>query len=193
MKCLFALLTDNDLLTQPYSEIARKTDISLGMVSKAINYLIDNNHIPEKKDNRRLLDRQSLTYQWLLSYNSVLRPKISMMQLSCQQNWQELELFPGELWGGEIAANKLTDYLVPEHWLLYTRLPLQQKIPQYRARPNTNGNLTVATPFWGEALEINPFATALLSTAELLVSQDSRNREVAEIINDQYLHLKQLP
>ena len=193
MKCLFALLADNDLLTQPYSEIAKKADISLGMVSKAINYLIDNKHIPKKKNNRRLLDKQSLTYQWLLSYNTVLRPKIDMVRLSSPKNWQELELLPGELWGGEIAASKLTEYLNPEYWLLFTRLPLQQKIRQYRSRPASDGNLTVATPFWGESLEITPFATALLSTAELLASQDSRNQEIAEIINDQYLHLKQLP
>lgn len=95
--------------------------------------------------------------------------------------------------GGEVAASKLTDYLTPEHALLYTRLPLQQKIREYRARPDERGNLTLATPFWGELLEITPFALALLSTAELLTSNDSRNQEVAEIINDQYLHLKQLP
>ena len=193
MKCLFALLADNDLLTRPYSEIAQKADISLGMVSKAINYLIDNKHIPEKKSNRRLLDKQALTYQWLASYHTTLRPKLKMLRLNSPQNWAELELQAGELWSGEVAASKLTDYLTPEHWLLFTRLPLQQKIRQYRARPAPDGNLTVATPFWGESLKLTPFATALLSTAELLASQDSRNQEVAEIINDRYLHLKQLP
>ncbi|MHA2879051.1 type IV toxin-antitoxin system AbiEi family antitoxin [Vibrio campbellii] len=193
MKCLFALLVDENLLTRPYSEIAHQSNISLGMVSKAIHYLITNKYIPEKKENRRLLDKSSLIYQWLQSYHNVLRPKISMMRLTAQQHWDELELLPGEFWGGEVAANEMTHYLIPEHALLYTYLPLKQKIRQYRARPDDNGNLTVANPFWGESLDITPFALALLSTAELLSSHDSRNREAAEIINDRYLHLKKLP
>ncbi|EOA8959575.1 type IV toxin-antitoxin system AbiEi family antitoxin [Vibrio harveyi] len=193
MKCLFALLVDENLLTRPYSEIAHQSNISLGMVSKAIHYLITNKYIPEKKEHRRLLDKSSLMYQWLQSYHSVLRPKINMMRLTALQHWDELELFPGEFWGGEVAANELTHYLTPEHALLYTYLPLQQKIRQYRARPDDNGNLTVANPFWGESLDMTPFALALLSTAELLSSHDSRNREAAEIINDRYLHLKKLP
>jgi len=193
MKCLFALLVDEELISQPYSEIASKSNISLGMVSKAIKYLIDNNHIPESKENRRLLDKLALTYQWLNAYSVTLRSKTKMMRLSSPQAWEKLPLESGDLWGGEVAASKLTDYLKPEHALLYTRLPLQQKIRQYRARPDERGNLTIATPFWGEPLDITPFAQALLSTAELLASHDSRNQEVAEIINDQYLHLKQLP
>ncbi|OEE18292.1 hypothetical protein OAY_10210 [Vibrio cyclitrophicus ZF205] len=193
MKCLFALLVDDKLLTRPYNEIAHQANISLGMVSKAIHYLISNKYIPEKKANRRLLDKPALIYQWLQSYNSVLRPKTNMMRLASHQYWGELELLPGEFWGGEVAASDLTRYLIPEHALLYTYLPLQQKIRQYRARPDDNGNLTVANPFWGKSLDVTPFALALLSTAELLNSQDSRNREAAEIINDRYLHLKQLP
>ncbi|MEF1291116.1 type IV toxin-antitoxin system AbiEi family antitoxin [Vibrio sp. M260118] len=193
MKCLFAMLVDETLITQSYQEIAKKSDISLGMVSKAINYLIDNNHIPKGKDSRRLLDKSALIYQWLTAYNVTLRPKTQMMRLNTPQPWEELPLEPNELWGGEVAASKLTNYLTPEHVLLYTRLPLQQKIRQYRAKPDERGNLTVAAPFWGESLKITPFALALLSTAELLTSHDSRNQEVAEIINDQYLHLKQLP
>ncbi|GAB1077219.1 MAG: hypothetical protein SAqTSB_33560 [Shewanella algae] len=193
MKCLFALLVESDLLTRPYSEIAQKADISLGMVSKAIGYLIDNKHIPAKKSERRFLDKQTLIYQWLASYSTTLRPKLKMVQLNTQHSWEALKLQPGDIWGGEVAASTLTDYLVPEQWLLFTRYPIQQKIREYRARPAADGNLTVAAPFWGESLKINQFTTALLSTAELLASQDSRNREVAEIINDQYLHLKQLP
>jgi hypothetical protein len=193
MKCLFALLVDEELLSRPYNDIAQQANISLGMVSKAIRYLIANKHIPEKKEKRRLLDKPTLIYQWLLSYNRVLRPKTAMIRLNLGPHWSELDLHPDELWGGEVAANQLTGYLTPEHALLYTRLPLQQKIRQYRARPDDNGNLTVAQPFWGESLNLTPFALALLSVAELLNSQDSRNQEVAEIINDQYLHLKQLP
>lgn len=49
MKCLFALLVDENLLTRPYSEIAHQSNISLGMVSKAIHYLITDKYIPEKK------------------------------------------------------------------------------------------------------------------------------------------------
>ncbi|WP_219722521.1 type IV toxin-antitoxin system AbiEi family antitoxin [Salinivibrio kushneri] len=47
--------------------------------------------------------------------------------------------------------------------------------------------------FWGKALDININAKALLAVAELLASRDSRNKEVAERINEQYLHLKTLP
>ncbi|PSW21530.1 hypothetical protein C9I98_03345 [Photobacterium sanctipauli] len=193
MKCLFAFFADDELISQPYSKIADRAGISVGMVSKAMGYLTEHQFIPGGKKGRRLLDKTTLAYQWLIAYPTVLKPKLSTLVLEANQHWQKLATEPGDVWIGEVAASQLTDYLEAEQWLLFTQQPLQQKIRQYRSRPDPNGKLTVANAFWGEALTLNTFANALLSTAELLASQDGRNREVAEILNEQYLHLKQLP
>ncbi|MEJ2765880.1 type IV toxin-antitoxin system AbiEi family antitoxin [Photobacterium sp. MCCC 1A19761] len=192
-KCLFALFAEEELLQKTYSEIAAKAGISLGMVNKAIHYLIDNHHIPAEKQHRRLLDPKALQYQWLQAYRQTLKPKLKAMTVNTPLSWSSIALEEGELWSGEIAAYQLTKYLTPEQWLLFTRAPFQQKFRQYQARPAQDGKLTIAAPFWGESLTLNQTAQALLCTAELLTSPDSRNREVAEILNEQFLHLKQLP
>ncbi|WP_331253299.1 type IV toxin-antitoxin system AbiEi family antitoxin [Vibrio anguillarum] len=48
-------------------------------------------------------------------------------------------------------------------------------------------------PFWGESLKIGQPALALLTMAELLLSKDARNREVAYLINDKYGEFNTLP
>lgn len=192
-KCLFALFAEEDLLRKTYSEIATKAGISLGMVNKAIQYLIEHKHIPQHKSQRRFLSVESLQYLWLQAYVQVLRPKLEILTVITTHDWTSIGLENDDLWSGEVAAFQQIGYLSPEQGLLFTRAPFQQKLKLYQARPGKDGTLILAHPFWGEKLTLNGRARALLMVAELLASGDDRNREVAGIINDQYLHLKQLP
>ncbi|WP_244956857.1 type IV toxin-antitoxin system AbiEi family antitoxin [Enterovibrio norvegicus] len=193
MKCLFALLADDTLLNRPYEVIAEKSGVSLGMVSKTLKYLIDIQAIPKDKKSRRFLDRSTLIQQWLAAYPQVLRKKLAPFRVKTPLHWQAMTLKEGELWGGEVAAATLTNYLEPEEYWLFTRDPIQKKMRELEARPSTDGQLLIAAPFWGKSLSVNTAAQTLLTVAELLASNDSRNREAAEILNDQYLHLHSLP
>ncbi|UYI47689.1 type IV toxin-antitoxin system AbiEi family antitoxin [Vibrio natriegens] len=89
---------------------------------------------------------------------------------------------------------RLPVLLQPYELQLFTFEPLQKKLALLKAaKPDPAGRLWLVPAFWGKGLDINIKAKALLAVAELLASSDSRNKEVAELINEQYLHLKTLP
>jgi hypothetical protein len=92
-----------------------------------------------------------------------------------------------DFWGGEAAAEKLTQYLHPQELQLFTRQPLQKKLAQLKCRPNPEGLLWLVPAFWGAKLAWSETSQALLAVAELEASKDSRNIEVARMIHEQYL------
>lgn len=189
MKCLFALFAEKDLINETYANIASKADISVGMVTKAMKYLIENNHIVKNKRQRRFLHEPELRYEWLKSYNHILARYHQMTTYPPVDNWEDILLQPGDVWGGEVAASQLTKYNRPHEMLLFSRhQPVKYSIGHKELPP-----LKVVKPFWGESLKIGQSALALLTMAELLLSKDARNREVAYLINDKHVKLNQLP
>ena len=190
VKCLFAFFAEPSLLNEPYSLIAERAGISLGMVNKTMTFLIENKHIAHQPTPRRFLDVQTLQYEWLISYQQKVAPKIPSIVCPPPENWESVPLNAGDIWAGEVAAAQLTNYLIPQDYLLFTQSMRPEKYPISK---NHNAKLRMKKAFWGKALSISQNAFALLTVAELLSSNDGRNRELAEMINDQYLHLTKLP
>lgn len=189
MKCLFALFAEKDLINETYANIASKADISVGMVTKAMKYLIENNHIVKNKRQRRFLHELELRYEWLKSYDHILARYHQLTTYPPVDNWEDILLQSGDVWGGEVAAAQLTQYNRPHEMLLFSRhQPVKYSIGHKELPP-----LKVVKPFWGESLKIGQSALALLTMAELLLSKDARNREVAYLINDKHVKLNQLP
>ncbi len=90
-----------------------------------------------------------------------------------------------------MAAAELSEgYLVPESGLIFTPYPLSQRRKELGLKPARDGKLQLLSCFWGN-FKLNREAEAMLCVAELLTSGDDRNREVARIINDKYLHLNE--
>ncbi len=189
MKLVFALLVDEKVLHLPYREIANLANISLGMVSKGFQYLYADKLISQG-DRRFILDQHALYRLWIEHYRTVLRPKLGGIRLDAPADWRDIPVGREDLWGGEVAADELTHYLQPYDLQLFTFMPLQQKLAVLQARPNQNGRLWLVPAFWGKELHIGTQAKALLAVAELVASKNSRNMEVAEQINEQYLHIK---
>lgn len=190
VKCLFAFFAEPALLNAPYTLIAERADISLGMVNKTMNFLISHKHIALQSTQRRFLDIQNLQYEWLLSYLQKVALKIPSITCPLPEHWENVPLAKGDLWAGEVAATQLTDYLIPQALLLFAQNLRPEKYPISK---NQNAKLQMKKAFWGKELNISQNAFALLTIAELLLSKDGRNREVAEMINDKYLHLTKLP
>lgn len=193
MKLLFVLLTHPEIRDAPYRELNVLAGISLGMVSKGYTYLKKEGYVRASGKHHRFMNEEELSIQWLRDYRTVLRPKLGGIQLTAPQQWRDIPLLKRDVWGGEVAADQLTNYLQPEQWQLFTSERLQQRIAQLGLRPTNHGTLWLVPAFWGEELQIDEKAQALLAVAELLTNGDSRNIEAAEIINEQYLHLKTLP
>ena len=190
VKCLFAFFAEPALLNAPYTLIAERADISLGMVNKTMSFLLKNKHIAQQSTQRRFLDIQNLQYEWLLSYLQKVALKIPAITCPQPEHWENVPLAKGDLWAGEVAATQLTEYLIPQALLLFAQNLRPEKYPISK---NQNSKLQMKKAFWGKELNISQNAFALLTIAELLLSKDGRNREVAEMINDKYLHLTKLP
>ncbi|MFC3023593.1 type IV toxin-antitoxin system AbiEi family antitoxin [Vibrio zhugei] len=191
VKCVFALICEPILLKSTYEEISRKAGISVSMANKAIKFLIEKNYIQKDKLKRRFFDENSLMYDWLLSYYKHIGSKQVPIPFPPPLDWKAIELPNGAIWGGEAAAAELTDYLHPQTLFLYSK----DRVHGYefnKSNPKAP-RLQVCRPFWGDELKITEKGRAILTIAELLATQDGRNREVAEMINDKYLHLKTLP
>lgn len=191
MKLLFVLLSSPETLNNTYRNLAELSGISLGMVSKAFDYLEKQRYYRKAKSGRRLINQDKLYALWINNYASALRPKLDQLSLSQPESWEKLPLLPGEYPGGELAAAELSaGYLLPATGIIYTPHSLLQRRKELGLQPARDGGLQLIACFWG-SYTLNTRAEAMLCLAELLASGDDRNREIARIINDKHLHLNE--
>lgn len=192
MKLLFVLLTCPESLNETYRSLAEKSGISLGMVSKAFTYLEAQRYFRKSQKGRRLMNEDELLALWLKDYATSLRPKLDGLWSTAPEEWDDIVLEPSEYWGGEMAAAKLSDgYLIPERGLLFTSRPLLLRRQQLKLRAGPGKKFQLVSSFWGINFKLNRKAEAMLCVAELLASDEDRNREAAKIINDKYLHVNE--
>lgn len=102
LKLLFVLLTDTHILNATYRELASTAGISLGMVSKAFDYLETQRYYRKSQTGRRLLEPEVLTALWLHEYAFMLRPKQKILNLAAPADWRQVNLKPNEIWGGRL-------------------------------------------------------------------------------------------
>lgn len=192
MKLLFVLLSSPGTLNDTYRILAAKAGISLGMVSKAFDFLEAQRYFRKSQKGRRLMNEEELLGRWLRDYATSLRSKLDSIWSTPPDSWDSIMLSPTEYWGGEVAAAILSEgYLIPESGILFTPEPLSLRRQQLKLRPGPGKKFELVSCFWGINFTLNRKAEAMLCVAELLASYDDRNRETARIINDKYLHLSE--
>ncbi len=191
MKLLFVLLSCPESLNDTYRTLAGKAGISLGMVSKAFDYLKAQRYFRKSQEERRLMNEGKLQVLWLKDYATALRPKLDFLSLPMPASRDEITLATDEFWSGEIAAAELSGgYLIPESGVIFTPHSLLQRRKELGLKPAPCGKLQLISCFWRN-FTLNRKAEAMLCVAELLASGDDRNWETARIINDRYLHLSE--
>lgn len=192
MKLLFVLLSCPDTLHETYRILAARSGISLGMVSKAFEFLEAQKYYRKTRHGRRLMNTEELQAIWIRDYAAALLPKLSSLSLAEPDSWHDIALTAGEYWVGEVAAAELSEgYLIPGSGKLFTPEPLPQRRMALGLKPDREGKLQLVSCFWGKDFELNEKAKALLCVAELLASADDRNIETARIINEKYLQLNE--
>ncbi len=198
IKVIFALLSNPGLEDKPYRAIAKLSNISLGSIDTLMrnlsyqNYLLQVNYLAKVKDSKRkLTKKQELLNRWCISYSERLQSKLILARLSCEdkQWWKEAELNPKmAVWGGEVAAAKLTKYLKPQIISIYAETALPELQAKYALRKSDHGEILIYKKFWNFQSEVDPrLAPIMLIYAELINSGDSRNIETARIIYEKYL------
>lgn len=198
LKVVFAFLCDRETINAPYREIAKAADVALGTVGWVIKNLKEQGFLVEiKKDKRRklrrLVYRKKLLEKWVEAYNEKLRPTLITGRYTIPQDywWQNTDIRNyGALWGGEVAAAKLTGYLKPEVATVYAKEMPVQLMRDFKMRNDPKVNVEILRQFWDD--RFNPdnqnehlgIAPLIIVYADLLAAGDARNIETAGILYD---------
>ena len=195
LKLTFALLCRPKLLDDNYRNIATAAGVALGTVGAAMNdleargffNLVTHPHL------RKLLDPKRMLEEWVTHYPITLRPKLNLGRFRADpERLQHTALAPlNAYWGGEPAAEKLTRYLKPAHFTIYTGEPIAKLVAAGRMRAEAAGNVEILEKFWkfpaahadkNDAPDVVP---PILAYADLLATNYGRNAEAARMIYEQ--------
>ncbi len=193
LRLIFALLNNPGMEKATYRDMAKAANVALGTVGfvitelKELGYLID-----MEKKGRQLLKTGQLLERWVEAYPENLKPKLvqEKFRTDARHWWKDIQPADfGLFWGGEIAAAKLTRYLKPERYTVYTDQLPGKLIYKFKFQKDLNGNIEVLTPFWafnGKLAE-KGLVPPLLIYADLMATGEARTIEAAEIIYAKYL------
>jgi hypothetical protein len=194
LKVVFYLLIQPDSVNAKVRELATCAEVSLDTVHKTILSLKQLGFIlPIDHQRQKLVNRQELLRQWMIGYESKLKPFLHLgnfrfLQQDHFENWQAMP-HHGQFtqWGAEAAADILTHYLRPEILTLYTSQPKQDLIKHYRLIPDKGGKVHVYQKFWQYNEANTTVVPPLLIYADLINTADPRNIEVAQKIYEHFL------
>lgn len=201
LKMLFGLLTNPELLNEPYRDIAEATDVALGTVGWVFTDMREHGLMFEGKGReRRLTQKRRLIEEWVTAYPDKLRPKLRLGRYRAPMHrwWEKVNLEPHKAqWGGEVAAAKITQYLKPEKTVIYADAIPARLIVENQLKTDPDGDVEILKRFWkpqnvGQTtnqtnvpLDIVP---PLLIYADLMATADDRNVETAKMIYEKFLH-----
>ncbi len=193
LQIVFALLCNPALLHTNYREIASRAGVSLGAVGPVLKDLEARGYLGRRRAQTpaRLVDTTRLLKEWVSHYPITLRPKLNPRRFEADLD-RLLKIKAGQtqaLWGGEVAADRLTGYLRPAEYTLYARAPITRLAAAGRLRAAAKGPVEVLDRFWN--FEADPahrdLVPAILIYADLLASHDARNLETAQAIYEQHI------
>lgn len=195
LKLTFALLCRPRLLDDNYRNIATAAGVALGTVGADMKDLEARGFfkLETHPHLRKLLDPKRMLEEWVTHYPITLRPKLNLGRFRADlERLQHTALAPlNAYWGGEPAAEKLTRYLKPAHFTIYTGEPIAKLVAAGRMRAEAEGNVEILEKFWkfptAHADKNDPpdVVPPILAYADLLATNDGRNAEAARMIYEQ--------
>lgn len=191
LKVIYVLLTQENAVQLPFREIAERANVALGNIPLVLAGLKEAGHLLQMDKKKVILqNKKELLERWIAGYREILRPTLHLgnyQLLDKKANWENLSL-DGAVWGGEPAANLLTSFLNPEILIVYTNDQKGKFMKSWKLVPYSKGNFQLYRKFWNETPESNlPIAPLLIIYTDLLLTDDPRCIEVAEVIYNTYL------
>lgn len=192
LRAVYALLVKNELVNAPFREIANAAGVALGTVDRVFKELKKRNFIIARDDKGRILTRKrELINWWVNEYAEKLRPKLLIGRYETDnyeqfQNENMIMIKFNAQWGGEKAAEIMTNYLKAEVFTIYAQKPINDLILGLRLRDRPTGRIEVRERFWNfnDDQPKRERVHAILVYADLLATGDPRNIETAKIIYD---------
>lgn len=185
LKVLFALLCNPDWVAEPYREIARLAGVAHGTVGWVMADLPELGFVAEIDGERRLLKPELLLKQWAEAYARTLRPRrvIGRFRTDRAQWWARAKPTKYDLvFGGEVAAERLTRALRPETVTLYGKKADPRLLIDYKLQKDPDGPVEILERFWAFPAQNRDLTPDPLIYADLLNIGDARCLEAADII-----------
>lgn len=191
---VFEFLLNPQLINRTYREIAAQANTAIGNVANIINGLKQDRFIVQVNNKLKITNTKRLIDKWAEAYEKNLKPLLKIdtykfLDPKFQPQWKDLKLKPGTKWGGEPAAEILTDYLRPEILTLYTAEPIPELMKNYRLVPAPAGKIEIYKTFWKNRTPGNT-VPAILVYADLINTGNPRCAETAQKIYEQELQGK---
>lgn len=190
LKVLFLLLQYPEYINETYRFIAEKAGVGLDTINKVFKALQKDKYIIPVTDREfKWNKRKELLVSWVEGYQRTLKPKLrqkTFRALEKNQQWKELLLPEATCWGGANAGDLLTDYLIADHWTLYTAQDFMTIMKAFKWVPDPNGHITVIEKFWHEKGQ-DKHVPPMIAYADLTEHENPRYMETATIIYEKYL------
>lgn len=193
LKLLLALLSSPGLLNSSYRELAEVSEISLGSVTHVLQSLKDLEFLFEAKGRRHFQNREALLNEWAKQYGRHMLDREVLGRFSALESgwWRNATReLGGGLWGGEVAAARLTGNLRPEEISIYAESVPRSIVKSYRLRKDEEGPIVFRRKFWHFDHPLQTTRRVVpppLIYAELLALGDPRTAEAAKIIEERYI------
>ena len=188
LKVVFLFLHDEIWLNKTYREIAEAADVALGNIKHVLDGLKEHDFVYAKnEDVLKLKNRDKLLDQWITAFADELKPRIQkgrykFINKEAEKNWKNLPLGEQDQWGGEPAADLLTNDLKPVEYILYTKKNRVELMKELKLIPEENGKVEIREPYWTVENELPNIAPGLVVYTDLMVTGDPRNIKIAEEI-----------
>lgn len=193
LRVVFAFLCYPDLINKTYRDIARIAGVALGNIGWVITDLKNNGFILDMgKRGRKLVQKEQLLNRFVEEYPRRLRQQLLVGRYTGQPDWYQENNIHTEyaLWGGELAAAKLTKYLKPQNITVYIKhRHLNDFLLQNRLKKDIYGKIEILKYFWEQTdlTENKDFVHPILIYADLMATANQRNIETAKMIYEQYI------
>ncbi len=193
LRVLFSLLIQPDVINLSVRELAEQTGVSVGTAQQTIDYLKKSGYVVSVDAKRKKLTKlDKLQEQWIGRYTAALKPSLAMGRFRLPKNlypadWRQVTLQPGTYWGGEPAADALTNDLRPATLTLYTDQDKAGLLNTYKLLPDPDGPVEVNRLFWQPDHSDSFTVPPLLVYADLLAIDDPRTTDIARRIYQDYI------
>ena len=193
LKVIYHLLNDTNCINYSYRKLGEISGVSIDTVGRVYRELVRDKYLVKINSRKyKILDFDRLFKDWVTLFNKTLRPKLKKRSFKFA-NEQPLHAllatnFKGKI-GGELAAEKLSNFNIAENANIYVEGSLVELALELGLRPDKDGKITMIEQFWKD----NPddqgrFVGLPLLYADLISNPKPRNLETAKLIFDKYAY-----
>lgn len=196
IQALFDLLIHPEWLQDSFRQLEQKLGIAKSTISNLFAILENKDFLDRQKGKTSWNNLPALQDFWIQSYGARLRPKLSLgcfrfSHKTQSDDWKSWKMTTHTHWGGEAAAELLTNELIPGEWTLYTEEAILDLQMRYRIVPDSEGPILIYKKFWKSSRHqtIPPSSSVppFLVYADLILSKKARTIQLAPSILKQHV------